>query len=82
MMSSEVVTSREEFKSINESLPDNGVGDPPDGGLRAWLAVTGGFLTYCVTFGKSSHIPDGVIFNTYLCRDSCLIRLLLFPQDC
>lgn len=25
--------------------------DFPDGGLKAWLVVVGGFLTYFVTFG-------------------------------
>ena len=38
-----------EFKG--ESVSAAGA-DPPDGGLRAWLVVVGGFLTYFCTFGK------------------------------
>lgn len=36
-----------------EVLEDGGDLAVPDGGLRAWLVVAGGFLDYATAFGKS-----------------------------
>ena len=38
-------------ESENAALAEESDSGPPDGGLRAWLVVVGGFITYFVTFG-------------------------------
>ena len=45
-------TSTEEGTKEAETLS----GPAPDGGLRAWLVVFGGFLTYFATFGITVEI--------------------------
>ena len=50
-------------------------GPPPDGSLRGWLAVVGGFLTYVATFG--TILPDSLIVIekiTHVLRTTQLLR--------
>lgn len=39
----------------SESITDGGISHiiVPDGGLRAWLVVVGGFIVYFFVFGES-----------------------------
>ncbi|KAA8649456.1 MCT family MFS transporter [Aspergillus tanneri] len=45
------MSAREKENTSEEALVAPADPGPPDGGLRAWLVVVGGFLTYFVTFG-------------------------------
>lgn len=50
----EIPVSASESKESKEEPRVEAVFDTtPDGGLRAWLVVLGGFLTFFVTFGWS-----------------------------
>ena len=48
-------TSRSDSRSTEEEMNETKtVHSPaPDGGIRAWLVVLGGFLTYFATFGTT-----------------------------
>lgn len=72
------VATSEETKVPQEPIVDAGGSDSsiPDGGLRAWLVVVGGFLDFAIAFGKFCFWP----FLLFFCAINALYELTYILQ--